>query len=101
MCMKFNFISICTYSCGVCPIYCSLSNYFGPNEFGDHFVLKCVLDTLEMHWMLVSFIRKVLSPRAYWSQARMSDRLLSTTSHQFISVTSIYLMHTFLDFNLV
>ena len=40
MCMKFNFISICTYLCGVCPIYCSFSNYFGPNEFGDHFVLE-------------------------------------------------------------
>jgi hypothetical protein len=23
MCMKFNFISICTFWCGVCPIYCS------------------------------------------------------------------------------
>jgi hypothetical protein len=31
MCMKFNFISICTCFCGVCPLYCSLSNYFGPN----------------------------------------------------------------------
>ena len=41
MCMKFNFISICTYLCGVCPMYCSLANYFGPNMFGDHFVLEC------------------------------------------------------------
>jgi hypothetical protein len=40
MCMKFNFISICTYLCGVCPIYCSVANYFGPNEFGDHVVLE-------------------------------------------------------------
>lgn len=29
MCMKFNFISICTYLCGVYPMYCSLSNYYG------------------------------------------------------------------------
>jgi hypothetical protein len=71
MCMKFNFISICTYLCGVCPMYCSCSNYFGPNEFGYHFVLEFVLGTLEMHWKLVSFTRKVLSPCAYWSQARM------------------------------
>ena len=70
MCMKFNFISICTYLCGVCPMYCSCSNYFGPNEFGYHFVLEFVLGTLEMHWKLVSFRRKVLS-RAYWSQTRM------------------------------
>ena len=71
MCMKFNFISICTYLCGVCPMYCSCSNYFGPNEFGDHGVLEFVLGTLEMHWKFVSFTRKVLSPCAYWSQARM------------------------------
>jgi hypothetical protein len=31
--------------------------------------------------MLVSFIRKVLSPYYYWSQARMISELLSTTSH--------------------
>ena len=43
-------------------MYYSFSNNFGPNMFGDHFVLKFVLGTLEMHWMLVSFIRKVLSP---------------------------------------
>ena len=65
MCMKFNFISICTYICGVCPMYCSCSNYFGPNEFGDHVVLEFVLGTLEMHWKLVLFTRKVLSPCAY------------------------------------
>ena len=36
-------------------MYCSCSNYFGPNEFGDHVVLDLVLGTLEMHWKLVSF----------------------------------------------
>ena len=43
-------------------MYGSLSNYFGPNKFGDHFVLECVLGTLDMHWMLVSMIRKVVPP---------------------------------------
>ena len=43
-------------------MHCSLSNYFGPNKFGDHFVLECVLGTLDMHWMLVSLIRKVVPP---------------------------------------
>jgi len=71
MCMKFNFISICTYLCGVSPMYCSCSNYFGPNEFGYLVVLEFVLGTLKMHWKLVSFTRKVVSPCAYWSQARM------------------------------
>ena len=58
MCMKFNFISICTYLCGVCPMYCSLSNYFEPNVFGEHFVLECVLGTFEMLWMLASFLKE-------------------------------------------
>ena len=50
-----------------------------------------------MHWMLGSLTRKVLSPCAYWSQARMLNELLSTTFNWFllhpsndISVTSIY-----------
>jgi hypothetical protein len=46
-------------------MYCSCSNYFGPNEFGYHFVLEFVLGTFEMHWKLVSFTRKVVSPCAY------------------------------------
>ena len=37
---------------------------------------------MEMHWMLVSFTMKVSSPHAYWSQARMVDEILSTTSTQ-------------------
>ena len=50
-----------------------------------------------MHWMLGSLTRKVVSPCAYWSQARMLNELLSTTFNWFllhpsndISVTSIY-----------
>ena len=42
--------------------------------------LNVVLGTLEMQWRLVSSIRKVLSPYENWSQARMIDELLSTTS---------------------
>ena len=60
-------------------MYCSCSNYFGPNEFGYHLVLEFVLGTLEMHWELVSFTRKVVSPCAYWSQAWM--------------IMNIYLLH--------
>jgi hypothetical protein len=52
MCMKFKVISICTYLCGACPIYCSVSNYFGPNEFGNHIVLEYVLGTWEIYWCL-------------------------------------------------
>ena len=42
-------------------MYCSCSNYFGPNEFGDHVVLNFVLGTLEMHWKLVPFKEGVIS----------------------------------------
>ena len=94
MCMKFNFISICTYLCGVCPMYCSFSNYFGPNEFGNRGVLEFVLGTLEMHWKLVSFTRKVLSPCAYWSQAMKIDELLSTTSYH-CYLGNKYLIHAY------
>ena len=64
---------ICTYLCGGCPMYCSCSNYFGPNEFGYHGVLDFVLGTLEMDWKLVSFSREVsstfwlLEPSIGWS----------------------------------
>ena len=49
-----------------------------------------------MHWMLGSLTRKVLSPCAYWSQARMINELLSTFNWYLlhpsndILVTSIY-----------
>ena len=42
-------------------MYCSCSNYFGPNEFGYHVVLDFVLGTLEMHWKIVSFKEGVFS----------------------------------------
>ena len=42
-------------------MYCSCSNYFGPNEFGYHVVLDFVLGTLGMHWKLVSFKEGVFS----------------------------------------
>ena len=79
MCMKFNFISICTFLCGVCPMNCSCSNYFGPNEFGYHFVLEFVLGTLEMHWKLVSFKEGVITMCLL--EPSSDDReLLSSTS---------------------
>ena len=34
MCMKFNFISICTYLCGVCPMCCWFSNSLVPMSLG-------------------------------------------------------------------
>jgi hypothetical protein len=51
-----------------------------PISLGTNIYLNLVLGTLEMQGMLVSFIRKVLSPYNIWSQARMNDKLLYTTS---------------------
>jgi hypothetical protein len=34
MCMKFNFTSICTYLCGVCPMYWWFSNSLVPMSLG-------------------------------------------------------------------
>jgi hypothetical protein len=51
-----------------------------PISLGTKMYLNLVLGTLEMQWMLVSFIRKVLLPYNIWSQARVNDKHLSTTS---------------------
>jgi hypothetical protein len=50
MCMKFKFISICTYLYGFCLICCGFSNYFEPNEFGDHLVLELCFRYMEICW---------------------------------------------------
>ena len=34
MCMKFIFISLCTYLCGVCPMCCWFSNSLVPMSLG-------------------------------------------------------------------
>jgi hypothetical protein len=52
-----------------------------PISLGTKMYLNVVLGTLEMQWMLVSFIRKVLSAYDYWRQARIIGELLSTTSY--------------------
>ena len=41
MCMKFIFISICTYLCGVCPMYCWFSNSLVPMSLGTIFLCCC------------------------------------------------------------
>jgi hypothetical protein len=65
-----------------------------PISLGAKMYLNDVLGTLEMQWRLVSSIRKVLSPYENWSQARMIDELLSTTSsHCYLG--NKYLIHAF------
>ena len=56
--------------------------------------LNVVLGTLEMQWRLVSFIRKVSSPYDNWSQARMINELLSTTSYH-CYLGNKYLIHAY------
>ena len=51
-----------------------------PNSLGPILYSNCVLGTMEMHWMLASFIRKVFSPCDCWSQALMTNQLSSSSS---------------------
>ena len=67
-----NFISKYAHiymECVLC-IVVSLTT-LDPISLGTKMYLNVILGTLEMHWKLVSSTRKVLSPCAYWSQARM------------------------------
>ena len=95
MCMKLIFISICTYLCGVCPIYCWFSNSLVPMSLGTILFVLLFQEQLEMHWTLGSLTRKVVSSCANWSQARMINELLPTFNWYLphpsndISVTSI------------
>ena len=94
--MRFISISICTHLCGVCPMYCWFSNSLVPMSLGTILFVLLFQEQLEMHWILNSFKRKVLSPCAYWSQARTINELLVTFNwfllhpSNNISVTSIY-----------
>ena len=63
-----------------------------PISLGTKMYLDVVLGTLEMQWMLVSFIRKVLSPYDIWSQAGMIEELLSTSSYH-CYIGNKYLIH--------
>src|SRR3954469_3274092 len=94
--MKFNFISLCMYFCGVCPMYCYFSNYLVPMSLGTisrlNVAIRIFGDTLEdllnqgrwCHHVLI--LRKLGLSMSYYILFHSND----------ISVTSIYLMHTFL-----
>lgn len=94
VCMKFKFISICTYVCGVCPMYCWFSNSLVPMSLGTILFVLLFQEQLEMHWMLGSPIRKMLRPCDYWSQVRMIKEQLSTTSIQ-CCLGNKYPLHAF------
>ena len=82
-------------------MYCSCSNYFGPNEFGHHFVLEFVLGTFG-DALEACLIYKEGAVTMCLLEPSSDDReFLSSTSTNAISVTSIYLMHTFLALNLL
>ena len=52
-----------------------------------------VLGTIEMHWMLASFIMKVFSPCDYWSQALIINKVSSSSSSMYLG--NKYLPHTY------
>ncbi len=78
-----------------CIIYIVVSLItLDPISLGTKMYLNDVLGTLEMQWMLVSFIRKVFSPNDYWIQVMMIDEFLSTTSY-LCYLGNKYLIHAF------
>ena len=82
-------------------MYCSCSNYFGPNEFGHLFVLEFVLGTFGDALEACLIYKEGVVTMCLLEPSLDDHELLSSTSPNAISVTSIYLMHTFLAFNLV
>jgi hypothetical protein len=94
MCMKFNFISICTYLCGVYPMYCSCLTTSDPISLGTTLCLIFVLGTMEIHWKLVLFIMKVVWSSYNWRQAMMIGKLISTSSLQ-CYLGNKYLSHAY------
>ena len=63
-----------------------------PISLGTILYLNVVLGTMERHWMLDSFIRKMVLPLNFESQARMIDEFLSISSHQ-CYLGNKYLIH--------
>ena len=64
-----------------------------PICLGTILYLNVVLGTLERHWMLVSFIRKVVSPCDNWRQARMGGEGLAVVlvvAEPFVSLAMHY-----------
>ena len=78
--------------CGLC-IVVSLTT-LDPISLGTKMYLNAVLGTLEMQWRLVSSIRNVSSPYDNWSQAKMINELLSTTSYH-CYLGNKYLIHAY------
>jgi hypothetical protein len=87
MCIKFNFISMCSYFSGVCSMYCIFFNYFRSLLY-----LNVVLRILVIHWMRVSLIRKKWWLNDNWRQTRIIEELISTTSDQ-CYLGNKYLIH--------
>ena len=89
MCMKFNFISICTYLCGVPSMYCSLTNYLDPISLGT-ILLECVLGTWRCIGCLSHLQWKCLHHMLFG--AKLGWLINSYLLHQphAISVTSIH-----------
>jgi len=67
-----------------------------PISLGTILYLNVVLGTMEKHWMLDSFIRKMVLPLNFESQARMIDEFLSISSHQ-CYLGNKYLTHAYIS----
>src|SRR3954469_20224261 len=102
MCMKFNFISICTYLCGGSPMYCSFTNYFGPNLFGDRSVLIWVLGTLGYILGACILNKEEVASTCQLDASKDNQRIISSSYYQlYLGNKYLSLMHTYLVPNLV
>ena len=75
MCMKFNFISICTYLCGVFLYIVVLLTTLDPMSLGTMLYLKVVLGTIgdALDACLIHKEEVVTQLNYNWRQARMMD----------------------------
>ena len=86
--------SICTYLCGVYPMYCSCLTTSDPISLGTTLCLIFVLGTMEIHWKLILFIMKVVWSSYNWRQAMVIGKLISTSSLQ-CYLGNKYLSHAY------
>ena len=96
MCMKFIFISICTYLCGVCPMYCWFSNSLVPMSLGTILFVCCSRNNwrcigCSAHLQGRCWHRVLNGAKLGWST---NNHILHQSND--VLVTSIYFMHTFL-----
>ena len=82
-------------------MYCSLSNYFGPNKFGDHIVLEFCFRYIGYALDVCLNDKEGGSTIFFWRRARMINNYYLLHHINATPVTSILFMHAYLVLNLL